>query len=100
VKGKVAGRTGGAQKIPYRRADRLNLHRHPNSAAQAISRFTSWVLQSGIELPYRAIKGNLGDALDLLVHMERRGGHRRIAELLEICRFNPEIRSIRTPFAL
>jgi len=32
---------------------------HASSAQQAISRFTSCVLQSGIELPYRAIKSNI-----------------------------------------
>ena len=31
---------------------------HASSAQQAISKFTSCVLQSGIELPYRAIKGS------------------------------------------
>ena len=35
---------------------------HANSALQAISRFTSCVLQSNVELPYRAIKSNIADS--------------------------------------
>jgi len=44
---------------------------HANSAVQAISRFTTCVLMSGIELPYKALRQNIGDALDILVHIER-----------------------------
>ncbi len=47
---------------------------HANSSAQALSRFTSCVLQSGVELPYHAIRANIGDALHVLVHLERRNG--------------------------
>jgi len=36
---------------------------HATSAAQGLSRFTSCVLQSGVELPYRAIKTNIADSL-------------------------------------
>ncbi len=35
---------------------------HANSANQALNRFTSCVLQSGVELPYRAIKINIADS--------------------------------------
>ena len=49
---------------------------HANSAAQAPSRFSSCVLESGAELPYRAIRANIGDSLHLLVHLERRNGLR------------------------
>ena len=62
---------------------------HASSAQQAISRFTSCVLQSGIELPYRAIKGNIGDSLNVIVQLERRPGRRFISEVLEINRYDP-----------
>src|SRR6185437_10622104 len=62
---------------------------HANSAAQALSRFTSCVLQSGVELPYRAIKSNIGDSLNLLVHLERRPGQRYVSEVLEIAGYCP-----------
>ncbi|MBV8728264.1 MAG: CpaF family protein [Acidobacteriia bacterium] len=57
---------------------------HANSAGQAISRFTSCVLMSGIELPYRAIRSNIADALNLLVHVDRRDGRRQVIQLMAI----------------
>jgi pilus assembly protein CpaF len=57
---------------------------HANSAAQAIARFTTCVLQSGVELPYRAIRSNIAEALNCLIHIERRQGHRRVSQILSI----------------
>ncbi|MBK7925933.1 MAG: Flp pilus assembly complex ATPase component TadA [Bryobacterales bacterium] len=62
---------------------------HANSAVQDISRFTTCVLQSGIEIPYRAIRSNIADALHLVVQVERRQGRRAISEVLRIERFDP-----------
>ena len=63
---------------------------HANSALQAINRFTSCVLQSNVELPYRAIKSNIADSLNLLVHVERRPGTRFVSEVLEIAGYSPD----------
>lgn len=63
---------------------------HANSAAQALSRFTSCVLESGVELPYQAIRANIGDALHVLIHLERRNGRRAVAEALWLERFDPQ----------
>jgi pilus assembly protein CpaF len=63
---------------------------HANSALQAIDRFTTCVLQSNVELPYRAIKSNIADSLNLLVHIERRPGRRFVSEVLEIAGYNPD----------
>jgi pilus assembly protein CpaF len=63
---------------------------HANSAAQALSRFTSCVLQSGVELPYQAIRANIGDALHLLVHLDRRNGRRIVSEVARLIRFDPQ----------
>jgi pilus assembly protein CpaF len=63
---------------------------HANSAKQGLARFTSCVLQSGVELPYRAIKTNIGDSLDVVVHIERRPGRRFISEVLEIDHYDPD----------
>lgn len=57
---------------------------HANSAGQAIARFTSCVLQSGVDLPYRAIRAQIGDALNLLVHVDRREGKRFISQVLSV----------------
>jgi pilus assembly protein CpaF len=63
---------------------------HASSAKQGLARFTSCVLQSGVDLPYRAIKTNIGDSLDVVVHIERRPGRRFIAEVLEINSYDPD----------
>jgi len=63
---------------------------HANSAKQGLSRFTSCVLQSGIEIPYRAIKTNVGDSLNIVIQIERRPGRRFISEVLEINGYNPD----------
>jgi len=54
---------------------------HANSARQAITRFADCVLQSGIELPHRAIMANIGSAVDLLVHLGRSKGQRTVSEM-------------------
>jgi pilus assembly protein CpaF len=63
---------------------------HANSARQGLARFTSCVLQSGVELPYAAIKSNIGDSLNVVIHVERRPGRRFISEVLEINGYNPD----------
>jgi len=63
---------------------------HANSARQGLARFTSCVLQSGVELPYRAIKTNIADSLNVVVHIERRPGHRFISEVIEINGYDPD----------
>lgn len=57
---------------------------HANSAAQGISRFTTCVLQSGVEIPYGAIKTNIADSLNVIIQIERRPGRRFVSEILEI----------------
>jgi pilus assembly protein CpaF len=63
---------------------------HANSARQGLARFASCVLQSGVELPYRAIKTNIGDSLNVVIHVERRPGRRFVSEVLEINSYNPD----------
>jgi hypothetical protein len=48
------------------------------------------VLQSNVELPYRAIKNNIADSLNLLVHVDRRPGLRFVSEVLEIVGYSPD----------
>src|SRR6202171_2369187 len=63
---------------------------HASSAKQGLARFTSCVLQSGIELPYRSIKTNIADSLNVVLEIERRPGRRFIAEVLEINSYDPD----------
>jgi len=63
---------------------------HANSARQGLARFTSCVLQSDVDLPYRAIKTNIGDSLNVVVHIERRPGRRFISEAIELSGYDPD----------
>lgn len=63
---------------------------HANSAAQGISRFTTCVLQSAIEIPYRAIKTNIAASVNIIVQIDRRPGTRFVSEVLEIRGYNLE----------
>jgi pilus assembly protein CpaF len=57
---------------------------HASSAAEAISRFATCVLMSGIDLPYRVIRENIGQSLDLVIQLKRQPGKRAVAEVLRI----------------
>jgi pilus assembly protein CpaF len=64
---------------------------HATSARQALSRFTSCVLQSGVDLPYRAVKTNIGDSVNVVVQLERRPGRRFVSEVVQIIRYDPDL---------
>jgi pilus assembly protein CpaF len=63
---------------------------HANSAREGLSRFTSCVLQSGIEIPYRAIKSNIADSLNVVIQIERKPGRRLISEVIEVKSYDPD----------
>jgi pilus assembly protein CpaF len=63
---------------------------HATSARQALARFTSCVLQSGVDLPYRAVKTNVGDSVNVVVHLERRPNRRFVSEVVEIHGYDPD----------
>jgi len=63
---------------------------HATSAKQGLARFTSCVLQSGVDLPYRAIKTNVGDSVNVVVHLERRPGRRFVSQVVEIHGYDPD----------
>ena len=61
---------------------------HANSAIQALDRFASCVLQSGVDLPYAAVRHQIADSIDRVLHLERRRGMRRLSELLRVTRYD------------
>ncbi len=63
---------------------------HANSALQALSRLASLSLRADVDIPYRAIQGEIGDLINLVVYIERRDGIRRVAEALELNGFDAE----------
>jgi pilus assembly protein CpaF len=60
---------------------------HANSAGQALTRFTTCVLQSGVDLPYQAIRHAIAECVQLLVHLERPHGQRVVSELARVRRY-------------
>ena len=63
---------------------------HADTATGALSRFASLVLESGVQLPFPAIKANIATALNLLVHIDRRPGLRYVSEVLEVRGYEPD----------
>jgi pilus assembly protein CpaF len=63
---------------------------HANSAQQALARLTSCVLQSGVELPYQAVRHMIADSVQFVLHIERRGGKRVVTDLCRVCRYESE----------
>ncbi len=66
-----------------------------NSATQGVSRFATCVLQSGVEIPYRAIKTNIADSFSIVVHIECRPGLRFVSEVLAVGGFDSETDTFR-----
>jgi len=56
---------------------------HANSASQALARIASCALQSGVEIPYAAIRLQIAEAIGCVVHLGRTCGRR----LVEQCVF-------------
>lgn len=54
---------------------------HANSAAQALHRFASCTVQSGVDVPYDVLRQQIAACVHLIVHLDRREGRRRIAEV-------------------
>lgn len=63
---------------------------HANSADQALARFASCVVQSGVELPYQAVRYQIAEAIHLVLHLSRHPGMRAVDELIQVVRFDPE----------
>jgi hypothetical protein len=47
-------------------------------------------LQSGVEMPYRAIKANIAESLNIIVQLDRRPGLRMVSEVIAIAGFDVE----------
>lgn len=62
---------------------------HANAAEHALKRLAACALQSGIELPYAAIKHHIADTIGWVVHLHRRNGQRHLSTLLEVHGYDP-----------
>ncbi|MHB1501775.1 MAG: CpaF family protein [Candidatus Dormibacteria bacterium] len=62
---------------------------HANSPADALSRLETMVLMAGTDLPSRAIREQIGSAINIIVQQARlRDGSRRIVAISECCGFD------------
>ena len=61
---------------------------HANSGEQALARFASCVVQSEIELPYQAVRQQIAAAVAYVLHLDREDGLRRVAELVQVNRYD------------
>jgi pilus assembly protein CpaF len=66
---------------------------HANSASQALVRLTSLTLRADVDIPYRAIQAEIGDLIDIVVHIERREDRRFVSQVIRIQGFNAESNS-------
>jgi pilus assembly protein CpaF len=73
---------------------------HSNSARDALARMENMLLMANINLPMRAIRGQIASAIDLVVHTERmRDGVRRVTEVVQVTGMEEEVISLGTLFA-
>ncbi len=72
---------------------------HANSASDALSRVVSLTLLAGVGLPVTAIEGQVARSVDLVVHVQRRAGQRRIVEVARVVNDRAGIRAepVRIP---
>ena len=63
---------------------------HANSALQALSRLATLTLRADVDMPYKAIQGEIGDLIDLVIHIERKEGCRRVNQVLQLHGFDAD----------
>ncbi len=61
---------------------------HANSARLAVERLRTCIAVAGAGLPDHAIARNIAEVINMLVHIERRGGHRAVLEVLTLGRYD------------
>jgi pilus assembly protein CpaF len=57
---------------------------HANSAEQALTRLASCAVQGDANLPYRAIRQQIGDAGGIVLHLARRQGARHVDQVVRV----------------
>lgn len=63
---------------------------HANSTSQGLSRFATCALQSGVDMPFKAIKANVAESLNILVQVDRKPGVRFVSEVAVILGYETE----------
>ena len=63
---------------------------HANSARAAGTRLLHYVQMAGMNIPAEAISASIADAIQILCHVERRGGKRYVKELVRVLGYDSE----------
>ena len=72
---------------------------HANSAHDALARIENMMLMANVNLPMRAIRGQMASAIDLIIQTERmRDGVRRVTEVVEVIGIDGEAIELATLF--
>jgi pilus assembly protein CpaF len=72
---------------------------HSNSPRDSLSRLETMVLMAGVELPSRAIREQMGSAIDLIVHQSRlKDGSRRITHITEVSGMEGDVITLQDLF--
>ncbi len=72
---------------------------HANSPEDALNRLETMVLMSGIDIPVKAIREYIDNAIDLVINIERmHDGKRKITNISEVVGFNGDIIKLNTIF--
>jgi pilus assembly protein CpaF len=69
---------------------------HANSGLQALSRLATLALRADVDIPYRVLQAEIGDLIDVVVHIERRDGCRSVRQAFEVHGFNTDTGSYET----
>jgi pilus assembly protein CpaF len=74
---------------------------HSNSARDALSRLETMVMMASIDLPYEAVRAQIGSAINLLVHQARMpDGRRKIVQVAEVLGYNADGPVLRDVYVL
>ena len=72
---------------------------HANSPEDALNRLETMVLMSGIDIPVKAIREYIDNAIDLVINIERmHDGKRKITNISEVAGFNGDVIKLNTIF--
>jgi pilus assembly protein CpaF len=73
---------------------------HANSGRDALARIENMILMASVNLPIRAIRGQMASAIDMVVQTARmRDGVRRVTEVVELAGMEGEVFSLNPLFA-
>jgi len=71
---------------------------HANSAAKALRRFANLVLRSHSQATFEDVEAEIGEAVDLVIHVEREPGRRVIREVLRLHGYDRSTQSFQTEY--